>query len=201
MAIPELAALVPRCSMICMDLAHLSNEDLQARAMPAFQRLALWALRDTRNPPRLLANFDAWSPLMTEAGRTRAGLDALAVLFEYMFQVIDPLYWDELLAKIRNLSQSAEEATMTIAEMFEERGRAKGREEGHARGREEGHARGREEGRIEALRGTLRKLLVLKFQALDAATEARLQSASSEALDRYLQRLLTAESLAAVFAD
>jgi flagellar biosynthesis/type III secretory pathway protein FliH len=193
MAIPELAALVPRCSMICMDLAHLSNEDLQARAMPAFQRLALWALRDTRNPPRLLANFDAWSPLMTEAGRTRAGLDALAVLFEYMFQVIDPLYWDELLAKIRNLSQSAEEATMTIAEMFEERGRAKGREEGHARGREEG--------RIEALRGTLRKLLVLKFQALDAATEARLQSASSEALDRYLQRLLTAESLAAVFAD
>jgi hypothetical protein len=54
-----------------------------------------------------------------------------------------------------------------------------------------------EEGRI----ATLRSLLVLKFQTLDAEYEARLQTAPPEAIDRYVQRLLTADSLAAVFAD
>jgi hypothetical protein len=41
----------------------------------------------------------------------------------------------------------------------------------------------------------------MKFSALDASAEARLQAATSEAIDRYLQRVLTADSLAAVLAD
>ena len=177
LAIPGLAPLVPRCAMITLDLAHLSNAELKARSLAPFQKLALWALRDARDPVRLLANFDAWRPEMTEAGRTRSGQDALSVLIEYLFQVLDPVYWNELRAKIRSLSPTTEEATMTIAEMFREEGR--------------------EEGRID----TLRRLLVLKFQALDEAAEARLQALPPEAFDRYLQRLLTADSLAAVFED
>jgi hypothetical protein len=66
---------------------------------------------------------------------------------------------------------------MTIAEYLEE----KGRQQGHV--------------------DMLRKQLVYKFHALDAATEARLQAATSEALDRYVRRVLTADSLAAVFED
>jgi hypothetical protein len=44
---------------------------------------------------------------------------------------------------------------------------------------------------------------VLKFelQTLDPACEARLQAATSAVFDRYLERVLTADSLAAVFAD
>lgn len=175
MAIPGVTPLVPRCSMLALDLTQQSNEDLQARSLPAFQRLALWLLRDGRDPDRLLANFEAWRPAMAEAGRTRAGLDALAVLIEYMFQVVDPVYLDDLHAKIRTLGCSSEEATMTIAEMYEERGRAKG------------------------LIETLRSLLIFKFQTLDSASEARLQAATPEAIDRYFQRLLTADTLAAVF--
>ncbi len=212
LAIPGLAALVPRFSMIALDLTQRSNEDLLALAMPAFQRLTLWALRDARDPQCLLANFEAWSPLTVEAGHTPSRLDALTVLLEYMFQVLDPVYWDQLRAKIHALGPSAEEATMTIAEMFEERGRAKGREEGRQEGRREamtiaemfeerGRAKGREEGREKGRIDTLRQLLLLKFQALDEATEARVQTATPEAIDRYLQRLLTAESIAAVFED
>ena len=61
------------------------------------------------------------------------------------------------------------------------------------------HEKGREEGRI----ATLRRLLVLKFNlpALDDGDEARLRAATAEALDRYLERVLTADSLAAVFED
>src|SRR5262249_10196065 len=43
-AIPGLSASIPRSSLIIDDLAHLSNDDLQARSLAAFQKLALWLL-------------------------------------------------------------------------------------------------------------------------------------------------------------
>ena len=88
---------------------------------------------------------------------------------------------------------------MTIADEIHEEGRAKGHEEGRAKGHEEGRAKGQAEGR----RATLRQLLLYKFQrsALEEADEARLAAITPEAIDRYLQRVLTADSLAAVFAD
>jgi hypothetical protein len=167
--------------MLALDVAALSNAELQGRKLAAFQKLVLWVLRDARAPARLLANFEAWSGVMAEAGRTRSGQDALWVLLEYMFRVVDPVYWDLLRAKLHLLDPHAEEAAMTIAEMLHEEGRAKGHEEG----------------RIATLRG----LLIFRFEALDAATEARLRSATPEAIERYLRRLLTADSLAAVFED
>jgi flagellar biosynthesis/type III secretory pathway protein FliH len=82
---------------------------------------------------------------------------------------------------------------MTIAEQLHKQGRKKGLEQGIKRGLK----KGREEGRI----ATLRSLLIFKFQTLGAEYEARLQAATPEAIDRYLQRLLTADSLAKVFKD
>jgi len=177
MAIPGLAALVPRFSMIVDDLAHLSNGDLSARSLAAFQKLALWLLRDARDPERLLANFGAWSSALAEVQRAPAGIDSFATLVTYMFRVVGPMNLDELRVKIRQLGPAAEEAAMTIAEYL--------------------HEEGRKEGRI----ATLRSLLVLKFQTLDADHEARLEAATPEALDRYTERLLIADSLAAVFED
>jgi flagellar biosynthesis/type III secretory pathway protein FliH len=84
---------------------------------------------------------------------------------------------------------------MTIAEQWHE----EGRQEGIAQGREEGIAKGREEGRIAALLSQLR----LKFgvQALDAAVAAHLRAATPAAVEHYLERVLVADSLAAVFED
>jgi flagellar biosynthesis/type III secretory pathway protein FliH len=92
---------------------------------------------------------------------------------------------------------------MTIAEQLHEEGReegfVKGRELGREEGREEGFVKGREEGRIAALRS----MLVARFgsQALEAICEARLQAATAAVIDRYLQRVVVAESVAAVFED
>ena len=183
MAIPELAALVPRFSMVVDDLARRSDADLRTRALPPFQRVALWLLRDARDPVRLLSGFDAWSATILEAGRARSGLEAITVLIKYLFEVLEPVYFDTLRAKLDELGTRSKEAAMTIAEFLEERGREKGREEG------------REEGR----QATLRSLLAYKFGPLDAATEARLQAATPGAIDRYLRRILTAASLAEVF--
>ncbi|HEX2688493.1 MAG TPA: Rpn family recombination-promoting nuclease/putative transposase [Kofleriaceae bacterium] len=189
MALAGLAALVPRFSLIIDDLMQLTDEDLAARSLAAFPKLALWLLRDARDPARLLGSFDAWIPAMLELGRTRSGRDRFAVLITYLFQVLDPVNLEKVRAKLRPLDPRNEELAMTTAEYLHE----EGRKQGH----EEGREKGREEGRI----ATLRSLLVFKFQNLGAEHEARLQAATPEAIDRYLQRLLTADSLAAVFAD
>jgi putative YhgA-like transposase len=181
--IPGLAATIPQSPLIIDDLAHLSNEDLRARSLGAFQKLALWLLRDARSARRLLDSFDTWIETFAEAERTPAGIDATTTLLTYMFRVIDPVHHDQLRAKIKKLGRHAEEIAMTIAEQWYE----------------EGIAKGREEGRIAALRSQL----TAKFGslALDAAYEARLQAATSAAVDRYLRRVLVADSLAAVFED
>lgn len=186
-AIPDLAASIPRSSLIIDDLAQLSNDALQARSLAAFQKLALWLLRDARAPRRLLDNFDAWIVTFAEAERAPGSIDATTTLLTYMFRVIHPVYHDQLRAKIRQLGPHAEEIAMTIAEQW------------HEEGRQEGIARGREEGRIAALRS----LLSSKFgaQALDATCEAHLHAATPAAVDHYLQRVLIADSLAAVFED
>jgi hypothetical protein len=177
LALPGVAPLVPRLSMLVLDLAHQSDADLAARALAPSQKLALWLLRDARDPARLLASFDVWSPALSELGRSQSGLDQLAVLLEYIFRVVNGVTRRILYAKIRELGASTEEIAMTIAEEL------------HAEGYAKSHL------------DVLRRLLVLKFQALDPAAEARLQAANTEAVDRYLERLLTADSLAAVFAD
>ena len=54
--------------MIIEDLMPLSNDDLAARPLAPFQKLALWLLRDARDSARLLDSFDAWRPAMLEVG-------------------------------------------------------------------------------------------------------------------------------------
>lgn len=186
LAIPGLATLVPRFSLSVLDLAAESDAGLAARSLPPFHKLVLWLLRDSRDPERLLASFDAWIPAFKETVHSRCGSDKLAVLVQYMFRALAPTYWEPLRAKLRALSASDEEIDMTIADMFIAQGRAQGR----AQGLEQGLAQGRLD--------TLRRLLELKFHRLDAAAEARLRAATAAEIDGYLRRLLTADSLAAV---
>lgn len=182
-ALPGLAALVPRFSLLIEDLTGLSDADLQARSLAAFQKLALWLLRDARDPERLLDSFEAWSSAMLDLLTGPDGCESFATLTRYMFRVVDPVHREMLRAKIRLLGSRAEEIAMTIAEQLIEEGRQEGWEKGRI--------------------ATLRRQLAFKFQlqTLDPAYEACLQAATPAALDRYVERVLIADSLAAVFAD
>jgi len=82
---------------------------------------------------------------------------------------------------------------MTIAEQL----RDEGRREGHREGRREG----RREGQAEGERTILLKQLALKFGALDPSVQARVAAASLEKLERWAERILTAERLEAVLEE
>jgi hypothetical protein len=206
MSIPGMAALVPRFSLIIDDLSVLSDADLRARSLPAFPMLALWLLRDAHDPARYVDSFDAWKSTMLEAKQGPNGADNLAVLVNYMCQVAGPEDWDALHAKLRQLGPDAEEIAMTAAEALRnegrEEGRKEGRQEGREEGRQEGRQEGREEGRVATLR-TLRSLILVKFKLrkLQPRYEKRLLAAEPERIECYFQRVLTADSLAAVFDD
>lgn len=185
MALPVVAALVPRFQLLVEDLSHMSDEQLRARALSAFQILALWFLRDARTPERLLAHFGSFSDAWREAAQAPTGMQSFRILLVYLFGVLDPMNFEHVRAKLHALDPLVKESAMTAAEYLEEKGRVRGLEEGLERGR----------------RATLRKQLLFKFQALDESHEARLAAATGEAIDRYLERVLTATTLAAVFAD
>lgn len=175
--IPGLAELVPNFSLLVEDLAHLSNDDIKARALAAFPSLALWALRDARDAGRLLHNLGQWGAAFAEATLTPHGVAALAQLMRYIALVSDDLHLEAFRAKIREQAPEAEQAAMTIAEQM------------------------RREGRDEERASMLKKLLTLKFGKLTNEHEVVIAEATAEQLQRYVERVLTAESFDHVFGE
>jgi flagellar biosynthesis/type III secretory pathway protein FliH len=76
-----------------------------------------------------------------------------------------------------------------------------GRKEGRKEGLKEGHKEGREEGREEGRREMLLQLLTAKFGPVPAAAAARIQEAALAELEAWTPRVLTAASVAEVFAE
>ncbi len=66
---------------------------------------------------------------------------------------------------------------------------------------EQGKEKGRAEGRADGVRRVLAKQLQLKFGALDEKTETLLGAAALDQLEAWSERVLTAETLEAVFRE
>ena len=79
-------------------------------------------------------------------------------------------------------------------------GRVEGRAEGRAEGRVEGEARGLAKGRAEGEAKSLIRLLERRFGPLPAAVRSRIDGADLTQLDAWIDRVLDAKSLDAMFA-
>ncbi len=90
LAIPGLVPLVPRCAVIVLDLARLSDAEAPgepARPLPAARALGPPRRAHAASPARQLRE------LATGPGTcrlTRSGRDMLVTLIEYLFRVVDP---------------------------------------------------------------------------------------------------------------
>jgi hypothetical protein len=130
-----------------------------------------------------IAALHRWAQVLCDVDRSELpihGDDAVQLFGWYLRHVteVDP---DRLRVTLEVLLQRPETPIMSTATKL----RAQGRVEG------------RVEGRVAALLRQLQK----RFGPLPTDLEPRLQAATSEQIDRYLDRVLDAASLAEVLAD
>lgn len=180
-SIQGLAPLVLDHSMLVLDLAGLDDAKLRGWAFDAFSTLALVMLRDGRDSERLRADFARWRDVFLEVLSAPNGADAVAQVLRYIAVVTGDMHFQDFRATIASQLPEAEEITMTVAQEL----------------RQEGRQEGRQVERAEMLV----KLLTLKFGNMSPAALTQIEAAAFEQLGRYLERVLTADSLESVLAD
>ena len=170
-----LSDLVPRLSFILDDLSHVTDDELERRALGLVPVLTLWALRDARNPTRLSMSLGRWAATMATLLQAPNGREALWTIFRYIALVADDTVVGTLSKALDAAQPEVKDALMTLAEKWQA----------------EGEARGRSKEKAE----TLRKLLTLKFGELTEPVVHRIATASDAELDRWVERVLTADTL------
>ena len=106
------------------------------------------------------------------------GLHATSRLLSYLARVLPDVLFREFRAKLIELAPSTEAASVNYYDTVIEEGRA--------------------QGVLEGLRAVLAKQLRLKFGALEPAVVQRIERASTDEVDLWLERVLVADDVAGV---
>ena len=197
---PELLRLTPKFEFLVDDFSHRSDTELFVRSLNTFGLLAMFALRDGRDPERLRRGLTRWGKLFTALLQHPDGERALELIFRYLLQV-SGLGLTTIQRAIRSAPPQVGHAVMTVAEQLRKEGRKQGVQVGRKQGLQVGRKQGVQVGILRGQRKLLAKLLRAKFGPLDAATVEALKHADEPALARYAKRVLTAPSLNAVFDE
>ena len=151
---------------------------LRARPLTAPARVTLLLLGRTAANPGLVRELAGWvTDLRAVLDRPR-GTELFRALVTYV-ETAGEAQPEELRHLMQQVGPDAEEACMTTADML--------RAEGEARGRAEGEARGRAE--------ALLQLLALRFGPVPEDAETTIRTASTDRIEGWTTRVLTAESL------
>lgn len=117
----------------------------------------------------------------------------LLIFLEWLVAIPEALtpYYNE---QINLIEEDSKMAYNSLLERFAiEKGIEQGREEGMQQGMQKGLGKGRQQ--------TLLKLLQLKFQKVDESVQRRVETATDAELELWIERILFADSLEALFAD
>lgn len=182
---PELARFVPGFELLIDALASVDDAALLRRPLAPLPLVALWLLRDGRDPHALLAHLTAFA-LALEALADGPQDDVVTVL-RYLVLVTGELPFEQVRREFARASTKLEE------EMVSHFDRA------YENGKREGLEQGLEQGRVEALRATLVRQLSARFGPLPEDAARSVASASLDELDRWVDRVIPAASLEGVF--
>jgi predicted transposase YdaD len=178
----ELEAYLPRFEFLLDDLARVDGRQLRERDLTPSALITLLLLKTAAGNPRVPAELRPW------AGQLRAVLDqpgggeAFIALLTYI-ELVSEASASELRDLAASLGPDAEEAYVTTAEMLRAQGRTEGRTEGLT------------EGRAEALV----QVLTVKFGPLPESVPQTVHRASSDQIQAWTARAVTAETLDRVF--
>jgi hypothetical protein len=132
------------------------------------------------------ALLDDWAARLRPLHDEPAGWSTLIAALCYLAQV-SAIPKPHLAAAADVLPEPTKETFMTAAQEW----MLEGMEKGLEKGREEG----RQEGEHTALVSTLAQLIRLRFRALPPEVTPRIEAASKAELQRWIERILTAETL------
>lgn len=174
---------VPDFAFVLDDLIDHSDEALRRRAMTALGRAALWALKSSRQPGRILQQLPAWAAVFRDVLAAPRGVEALAVVLRCILTVADVAPQELAAAVDRRLGSKGTEAFVTGAQILQQEALERGRREG------------REEGREAALRVAIRRVLARRSLPVSAMASAKLDTCSDCAtLERWLDDAVVAAS-------
>ncbi|RLB55351.1 MAG: hypothetical protein DRJ42_06460 [Deltaproteobacteria bacterium] len=189
---PELRAFVPNFEMIIDDLIRVDDRALLARPLEAFPKVALWVLRDARTIDALFEGLRAWHDEIQTLVASSRDLEDFESVMRYILRVSKDVSFETIRDKFIEVIPEVEAAMASPAEQLIQKGRQEGVQQGLKKGRQEG--------RQEANRTMLARQLQLRFGALGPEAEARIAQGSSVELEGWLERVITADTLDAVFA-
>ncbi len=186
---------VPRFQIVLDDVSHATDDELRARAVTALGKIVLACFRHARDMRSLLASLKPWSEALSKVRRAPNGMRALGLVLRYMFHAADDMAPGEIRALVDGvLEPEVAEEFVSLAEKLI----AQGHQKGHQEGLQKGLQKGLQEGARKARGETVLKLLRLKFGRVPASVVARVKAATNAELDRWTERVLTADSLAGV---
>jgi hypothetical protein len=195
-----LLPFLPQLTFLLDDLAPQSDTALRARALAILPRLVLWTFKNVRRGGDAIPALRKVADLLRTLALAPNGVDALCALLRYIAEVSESSREDLQVLLDQLMLPEGSEALMTIAEKLRREGFETGIEKGIEQGIEQGREQGVQEGREEALRQSLIKLLRLRFGSLPRPVLARIQRAEFDQMDRWFERGVTAQTLAAVFS-
>lgn len=175
---------MPDFAVVHEDLRRRDDATLRDAALHPGVVMMLVALRDARRG-EMLATLRRFMSELRALAELRHTLMLFRQLVRYIVQVVPELPVAEFRVILLEALDGQEDALPTLAEQWLDEGRAEGRVQGHA----------------EALRKMLRTLLRSKFGELEARYEERIDHASTDDLERCVERFVAAASIDDVFAQ
>jgi hypothetical protein len=183
---------LPELRFLLDDLAAIDVAGLTQRETSPLVTVTLFALKRARHSPDFAAELHAIARFFSALEHALVPDEQLSALLEYIWTVAQADR-TALLALAKTHAGPKLEALMTTPA---EQCREEGRQEGRAEGRNEGRAEGEAAGRLQSRAEVLLKLVQLRFGGTSAEVTTAVAGASIEQLDQWIERVMTANSVA-----
>jgi predicted transposase YdaD len=181
---PAVEPYLVRFTYLLHDLSKISEDELRDGAMrTALARLVAMCFKYARTRADFVEILGRWMDVAGEVARAPHGLQALAQVMRYILEVNEHVEPEELQGLLeRDLGPDAKDAIMTAGQRLIEQGRQQGRQQG--------------------VQDMLVRLLRQRFGSeVDAQVAQRVATASFEQVEAWSMRVISAATLADLFAD
>jgi hypothetical protein len=189
---PAVEPYLVRFTYLLLDLSEIPDDELREAAMwTALAKLVAMCFKHARVSADFVQILGRWMSVVREVARAPNGLEALAQVMRYVLEVNEHVASEALQALLeREIGPETKDIIVTTGQQLIEQGRQQGIEQGIEQGRQQG---------IQAL--LLRQMRQRFGDEVDTHVEQRIVTASVEQIETWSMRVLSAATLAELFAN